>query len=45
MTTTASIKDVTAKALAGERITYDEGVMLLKEAPLLELGNLAQEIR
>ena len=45
MTTTASVKDVTAKVLAGERITYDEGVLLLKEAPTLELGNLAQEIR
>ncbi len=45
MTTTTSVKDVTAKALAGERITYDEGVLLLKEAPLLELGGLAQEIR
>ena len=45
MTTTASVKDVTEKALAGERITYDEGVLLFKEAPLLELGNVAQEIR
>ena len=45
MTTTASVKDLTAKALAGERITYDEGVRLLKETPLLDLGGLAQEIR
>ena len=45
MTTATTVKDVTAKALAGERITPEEGLRLFKEAPLLDLGTLAQELR
>ena len=45
MTTAASMKDVAAKVLTGERITPEEGLYLLKEAQLLELGSLAQEVR
>ncbi|MDA0987887.1 MAG: dehypoxanthine futalosine cyclase [Chloroflexi bacterium] len=45
MTTVASMKDVAAKVLAGERITPEDGLYLLKEAPLLDLGSLAQEVR
>ena len=33
------------KVQAGERLTSAEGVYLLAEAPLLELGSLAQEVR
>ena len=39
MTTATTVKDVTAKALAGERITPEEGLRLFKEAPLLDLGD------
>ena len=45
MTTAVLMKDVTAKVVAGERITPEDGLYLLKEAPLLELGSLAQEVR
>ena len=45
MTTVSPMKDGAAKVLAGERITSEEGLYLLKEAPLLELGSLAQEVR
>jgi cyclic dehypoxanthinyl futalosine synthase len=33
------------KVLRGERLTSDEGVWLLTEAPLVELGALANEVR
>jgi cyclic dehypoxanthinyl futalosine synthase len=33
------------KVLRGERLTGDEGVFLLTEAPLVELGALAHEVR
>jgi len=33
------------KVLAGERLISAEGVFLLAEAPLLELGSLAQQVR
>ena len=33
------------KVLAGERLTPEEGVYLLTEAPLLDVGALAQEVR
>ncbi|MBI4282287.1 MAG: dehypoxanthine futalosine cyclase [Chloroflexi bacterium] len=45
MTLMAAMKDVTVRVLAGERVTPKEGLYLLKEAPLLELGSLAQEVR
>jgi cyclic dehypoxanthinyl futalosine synthase len=45
MNSTVSMGDVAAKALAGERITPEDGLFLLKEASLLELGSLAQELR
>ena len=33
------------KVLRGERLTADEGVFLLTDAPLIELGSLANELR
>ena len=45
MTTTAAMEEVSAKVRAGQRITSEEGLALLQEAPLLELGALAQEGR
>jgi len=45
MTITTTMKDISAKILAGERITQNEGLYLLEEADLLELGSLAQEVR
>jgi cyclic dehypoxanthinyl futalosine synthase len=36
---------IEAKVRAGERLTPDEGVFLLSEASLLELGALASEVR
>jgi len=45
MTTVTSMKDVADKVMAGVRITPEDGLYLLNEAPLMELGNLAQEVR
>ena len=39
------LSEIQAKVSAGERIAHAEGLWLLKEAPLLELGALAQEVR
>ena len=39
------LSEIQAKVNAGERIARAEGLWLLKEAPLLELGALAQEVR
>jgi cyclic dehypoxanthinyl futalosine synthase len=36
---------IEAKVLKGERLTPDEGVHLLAEAPLLEIGALAHDVR
>jgi cyclic dehypoxanthinyl futalosine synthase len=36
---------IEAKVRRGERLSPDEGVHLLRGAPLLELGSLAQEVR
>jgi dehypoxanthine futalosine cyclase len=36
---------IEAKVRRGERLSPEEGVHLLSEAPLLELGSLAQEVR
>lgn len=36
---------IEAKVRRGERLSPDEGVHLLSDAPLLELGSLAQEVR
>ncbi len=36
---------LTTKVLNGERITPDEGLYMLKEAPTLKLGSLAQKVR
>jgi cyclic dehypoxanthinyl futalosine synthase len=38
-------KSIEAKALEGRRLTPEEGVWLLTDAPLVELGALAHEIR
>jgi len=37
--------DIEARVRRGERLSADQGVHLLTEAPLLELGSLAQEVR
>jgi cyclic dehypoxanthinyl futalosine synthase len=37
--------EIERKIQAGERLTPDEGVYLLSEAPLLEMGSLAHEVR
>ncbi len=39
------LSEIQAKVNAGERIARTEGLWLLREAPLLELGALAQEMR
>jgi len=37
--------EIERKIQAGERLTPEEGVYLLSEAPLLEMGSLAHEVR
>ena len=44
-TTKPNLKDISSKVVAGERISKEEGLFLLKDAPLMELGNLAQQVR
>ena len=44
-TTKPNLKDISTKVMSGERISKEEGLYLLKDAPLLELGNLAQQVR
>jgi len=39
------LQTIEKKVLAGERLTTEEGVFLLTEAPLLELGSLANAVR
>lgn len=39
------VKDLLMKALRGERLNFDEGVRLIKEAPLIDLGWTANEVR
>ncbi|HEY9787411.1 MAG TPA: cyclic dehypoxanthinyl futalosine synthase, partial [Candidatus Obscuribacterales bacterium] len=39
------VKELLMKALQGERLDFQEGVRLLKEAPLLDLGWTANEVR
>ena len=36
---------IEAKVRGGERLSSEEGVYLLSDAPLLELGSLASEVR
>src|SRR5437867_4400938 len=43
--TTPVWSTIESKVLGGERLTPEEGVFLLSEAPLLELGSLAHEVR
>ena len=43
--TTACSESVRDKVLAGERLSRDEGLQLFREASLLELGELANELR
>jgi len=43
--TNSTWSTIEAKVRKGERLTPDEGVFLLAEAPLLELGALADEMR
>ena len=38
-------QSIEAKALRGDRLTPEEGVWLLTDAPLVELGALAHELR
>lgn len=40
-----NLAEIHAKVLDGQRIRPDEGLFLLKEGPLLDLGTLANEIR
>ena len=45
MSESTQMKDVAEKVRSGERLNQEEGLYLLEEAPLLELGALAQEVR
>ena len=46
MTTTASrLADVRAKVVAGERLSFDDGVYLFEETDLFTLGELANVVR
>ena len=45
MTTVTPMQDIAENVLAGQRITPEEGLFLLQEASLLELGRLAEEVR
>ena len=45
MSEVTQMKDVSEKVRSGERLNQEEGLYLLEEAPLLELGSLAQEVR
>ena len=45
MSEATQMKDVSEKIRSGERLNQEEGLYLLEEAPLLELGSLAQEVR
>jgi cyclic dehypoxanthinyl futalosine synthase len=45
MNTTLGIASIREKVLAGERLTRAEGAYLLDEASLLDVGQLAQEVR
>ena len=40
-----TMENITEKVLDGARITSEEGLCLMANAPLLELGNLAQAVR
>ena len=39
------INNIYAKSRAGERLTREEGLALLREGELLEMGAIAEEIR
>ena len=39
------LNQIERKVLAGERLSPEEGVWLLTDAPLLEVGSLAHELR
>lgn len=39
------INDLLKRAAAGERLSYEQGLSLLREAPLLELGWAADQVR
>ncbi|MEX0717263.1 MAG: aminofutalosine synthase MqnE [Planctomycetaceae bacterium] len=43
--TTTSLAEIEAKVLAGERLSFDEGVWLDEQADLLSLGRLANVVR
>ena len=44
-TNDGKINEIAAKIEAGERVTFDEGVLLAEQADLLELGRLANRVR
>jgi aminodeoxyfutalosine synthase len=44
-TNDGKINEIAAKIEAGERVTFDEGVILAEQADLLELGRLANRVR
>lgn len=41
----SSVEQIFNKALSGQRISSEEALVLFKEAPLLELGDVANQIR
>jgi len=41
----ASLRDIEAKVLAGERLSFDDGVRLLRTGDLFTLGRLANHVR
>lgn len=45
MKTTLGMESIQEKVRAGERVSPEEGLYLLRDAPVLELGQLAMEIR
>jgi cyclic dehypoxanthinyl futalosine synthase len=45
MRATLGMESLRDKVLSGERVSAEEGVYLLRDAPILELGQLAMEIR
>jgi aminodeoxyfutalosine synthase len=45
LTTASRIDEITAKVMAGERLSFEDGIFLDDQADLLELGELANIVR
>src|SRR5437016_5114979 len=41
----SNMQDILKKAARGERLSYDDGLTLLKDAPFLDLGSAADSVR